>query len=182
MKITTARSIAILLFASAAAYAAEPHTIRAPLQAPAVRKPAPAFQLLDASGKARRNSSYRGKVLLLDFWATECGGCKQEIPAFIALQNSYRRKGLTAVGVSMDIAYENLKDAAEAWARVKPFVRSQQLNYAILMGDDRVTKAYDIQAMPATYLIDKTGRIAATYVGVVDRNDIEANIKMLLNE
>ena len=82
----------------------------------------------------------------------------------------------------MDVMYEGLKSASEGWSRVKPFVRDRQINYRILMGDDRVTKMYNVQAMPATYLIDKIGRIAAVYVGIVDRNDVETNIKTLLAE
>lgn len=82
----------------------------------------------------------------------------------------------------MDIACENLRNADEAWARVNPFVRENGVNYPILMGNDAVTKAYGIEAMPVTYLIDKSGRVAAKYVGVVDSNDIEANIRKLLSE
>jgi peroxiredoxin len=172
----------LLMLAATAGYTAGPHTVRAALQARAGRQLAPAFHLRDSTGKTKRNADYRGKVLLLDFWATECGGCMQEIPAFIDLQKSYRDTGLASVGISMDILYENLKSAGEAWQRVKPFVKAEHLNYAVLMGDDRVSKAYDVQAMPVTYLIDKTGRMAATYVGIVDRGDLEANIKALLKE
>jgi len=82
----------------------------------------------------------------------------------------------------MDISYESLKNAQEAWTRVRPFVQSHRINYPILMGDDEVTKLYDIQALPVTHLIDASGRIAATYVGIVDKNDVEANIKTLVKE
>ena len=162
--------------------AAGPSTVRAAIQPPSARKAAPAFSLLDASGKAVRLSDFRGKVVLLDFWATECGGCKLEIPWFMELDQAYRAKGLAVVGVSMDILYEDLKDAKEGWSRVNPFVRTQKINYPILMGDQQVTKLYDIQALPVTYLIDAKGRIAATYVGLVNKDDAEANIKTLLIE
>jgi thiol-disulfide isomerase/thioredoxin len=177
-------SIALLLLSGifSNAPAAEPKTIRAELQPLTARKPAPGFHLDDVNRKRVTNADFHGKVVLLDFWATECGGCRQEIPSFISLQKAYGGKGLRAVGISMDIAYEDLKSAAEAWARVNPFVHENGVNYAILMGDDAVTKAYDIRAMPATYLIDKSGRIAATYIGVVNSDDVEANIKKLLRE
>jgi peroxiredoxin len=161
---------------------AEPKTVRAVIAVPASRRPAAAFRLMNGSGKHVRSSDYRGHVVLLDFWATECGGCKVEIPGFIDLQRQYGHNGLTAVGVSMDILYENLKSADEGWSRVKPFVKDHGVNYPILMGDDAVSRAYDIQAMPATYLLDKKGRIAATYIGIVDKGDIEANIKALIAE
>lgn len=156
--------------------------MRAALQPPNVRRAAPAFRLSDSSGKVVRLSDYRGKVVLLDFWATECGGCKLEIPWFMELDRAYKNKGLAVVGVSMDILYEDLKTAQEGWSRVKPFVLTHHINYPILMGDDQVTKLYNIEALPATYLVDTHGRIAATYVGVVNEDDIEANIKTLLVE
>jgi peroxiredoxin len=171
-----------LFLSVCSAQAAETKTIRAELQVPATRKPAPVFQLDNASGSKISNADFLGHVVLLDFWATECGGCRLEIPSFIGLQNVYRGQGLKAVGISMDIAYENLKSAKEAWARVNPFVREQGVNYPILMADPVVEKAYNVVGLPATYLIDKSGRIAAVYVGVVDKDDIEANIKRLLRE
>ena len=76
---------------------------------PANRKSAPAFQLVTKDGMKLQISDYRGKVVLLNFWATDCGGCVLEIPSFIELENAYKGKGFTAVGVSMDISYENLK-------------------------------------------------------------------------
>jgi thiol-disulfide isomerase/thioredoxin len=120
--------------------------------------------------------------MLLDFWATECGGCKIEIPWFMEIAEAYKVKRLAVVGVSMDVLYEGLKDSSEGWNKVKPFVRDHKVNYPILMGDDLVTKQYDIQALPATYLIDKRGRVAATYIGIVNKDDVEAHIKTLLLE
>lgn len=170
------------LVAAVFPHAAKARTIRASIQAPDARKPAPMFSLPDASGKTIRLSDYRGKVVLLNFWATECGGCRLEIPSFVELDQAYKSNGLVIAGVSMDLSYEDLKDAQEGWSRVKPFVQTHQIKYPILMGDDKVTKLYDIEALPLTHLIDAKGRIAATYVGVVDKNNIEANIKILLKE
>ncbi len=151
----------LLALGAVIANAAAPKTERAVLRAPSERKPAPAFRLIDASGKAVRLSDYRGKPVLLDFWATSCGG---------------------VAGVSMDILYEDLKGPAEAWSKVRPFIQEHKVNYPILMGDDQVTKSYAIEALPATYLLDKHGRVAATYVGVVDKEDVERNVKGLLSE
>jgi cytochrome c biogenesis protein CcmG/thiol:disulfide interchange protein DsbE len=144
---------------------------------------APALSLLNAQGKQVRLSDYRGKVVLLDFWATDCGGCRIEIPEYIQIQAAYKNKGVAVVGVSMDIMYENLKGAKEAWDRVNPFAEQQKINYPILMGDDRTMKVYGFNALPATYLIDRNGRIAASYVGVlVDKDNVEKNIGVLLNK
>jgi peroxiredoxin len=181
--VNTSVGLALILSLSATiAAAAAEKTVRAVLQPVETRKTAPAFRLPAASGKVMSPASFRGKVLLLDFWATECGGCKAETPYFMEFDRAYKAKGLAVVGVSLDILSENLKDADEGWSRVKPFVREHKLNYPILMGDDPVSKLYDIQAMPVTCLIDKQGRVAATYIGIVDKQDIESNIRALLRE
>jgi peroxiredoxin len=146
------------------------------------RKPAPDFVLLDTSGKSVSLSTFKGKPLLLDLWAAKCGGCIKEIPSFIEIHHAYAKKGLAVVGISMDIVYEDLKGPAEAWRLVNPFVDAQKVDYPILMGDDGVTKHFSVNALPVTYLIDRRGRIAATYVGIVDRANIEVNIKTLLAE
>jgi peroxiredoxin len=156
--------------------------VRAALQPPSARAPASAFVLHNGAGKNVALSDYRGKVVVLDFWATECGGCVKEIPWFIALARKYETAGLVAVGVSMEVQYAGLKSADEGWSKVKPWVQSHRVDYPVVMGDDRVVKAYEIQALPITHLVDRNGRIAATYDGVVDRENIEANIQALLKE
>jgi len=156
--------------------------VHAALIAPTARKPAPTFHLVGETGRTMQVSDYQGKVVLLNFWATDCGGCQLEIPSFIELQRTYKDKGFTAVGVAMDISYEQLKHSDEAWERVRPFMLDHKVNYPILMGDDSVLNAYALKAYPATYLIDKSGKIAATYVGVVNKDNVEANIQTLLSE
>lgn len=157
--------------------------VHAALTPPANRKPAPAIQLVTEDGTKTQISDYRGKVVLLNFWATDCGGCLLEIPSFIELEKEYKHKGFTAVGVSMDISYEGLKDANEAWDRVRPFIAKHGVNYPIAMGDDAISKAYALNAFPATYLIDKSGKIAVAYVGVVvNKDNVATNIKSLLLE
>jgi peroxiredoxin len=173
---------AVILLGAVIVGAVSQQSIRAPIESADKRKPAPAFHLLNASGKAVSLSDFRGKIVLLDFWATDCGGCKLEIPWYTEFDQAYRDKGLAVVGVSVDILYEDLKSAEEGWGKVKPFVQQHKIKYPILMADDAVTKAYSIEALPATYLIDKQGRIAAPYVGLVDKNNMEENIKTLLME
>ena len=173
------RTLVICLGAFSLAHAAD---IRVAVEPQPTRKPAPDFVLLDASGKSVPLSTFKGNPLVLDLWATKCGGCIKEIPSFIEIHHAYRNRGLAVVGISMDILYEDLKGPAEAWGLVNPFVRVQKVDYPILMGDDGITKRYSVNALPVTYLIDRRGRIAATYVGIVDRANIEANIKTLLAE
>jgi peroxiredoxin len=159
----------------------EPARIRATIQEPQRREVAPAFRLSDASGKTATLSKFRGRVVLLDFWATECGGCIVEIPSFMEIA-AKKTKDLAVVGVSMDIFWEDLKSAEEGWQHVRPFVKTHGVNYPILMGDDKTFKAYKLDALPVTLLLDKKGRIAAKYAGVVDKSNIEENIRLLARE
>jgi peroxiredoxin len=175
-------ALALIVVLAPALHGDEPRTIRIAVTPSAERKGAPDFNLLDASGKSRKLADYRGKVLLLDFWATECGGCKLEIPWFIDIAQEYRKRDLAVVGVSMDILYEDLKSADEAWTRVTPFVKKTKINYPIVMGDGPVGTAYSIQALPQTWLIDRNGRVAATYIGLVNAENLRANLKALLAE
>jgi peroxiredoxin len=155
----------------AASLAAEPKTTRAELQPAAARKAAPAFALQDPSGKTVTLDEYRGKVVVLDFWATWCGGCKEEIPWFAEFERKYSAKGLAVVGVSLD---------EEGWKIVRPFLAKTDVPYRIVLGNDPMSMNYAIGNMPETFLIDREGRIAAKYVGVVDRADVEANIQKML--
>jgi len=164
-------SVALLL--TLAGLAAEQPKVRAVLQPAKDRKPAADFALADASGKTVQLKDYRGKVVLLDFWATWCHGCKQEIPWFSEFQKTYGAKGLAVVGVSLDEG---------GWKVLKPFLADAHVPYQMVLGDDAIAKRYGIETMPDTFLIDRNGRVAAAYTGLVDKDDVEANIKALLFE
>jgi len=146
------------------------------------RKPAPSFKLDGDDGKQVRLTDFRGKVVLLNFWATKCGGCILEIPSFIEMHEKYSKQEFTALGVSADIPYSGLNSPQEAWALVKPFVASHHVNYPIVMGSGALVDMYGFRSYPATYLIDKKGRIAALYEGVVSKEDVDMNIRKLLAE
>lgn len=136
------------------------------------RHQAPDFALKDADGKVVHLSDYRGKVVLLDFWATWCGPCKIEIPWFIDFQRKDQQKGLVVLGVSMD---------DDGWQVVKPFVASMKVNYRVLLGTDQTAQLYGgVDALPTTFLIDRQGKIAAVHVGLADRKDFERGIDELL--
>jgi len=136
------------------------------------RHKAPDFALKDSDGKLVHLADYRGKVVLLDFWATWCGPCKIEIPWFEEFQRQHQGKGFAVIGVSMD---------DEGWGVVKPFLERLKVNYRILIGNDQTAQLYGgIDALPTTFLIDREGRIAAVHVGLVDRKEFENGIEQLL--
>ncbi len=137
------------------------------------RQPAADFALLDASGKTAKLKDYRGQVVLLDFWATWCTGCKQEIPWFSQFQRKYGAQGFAMVGVSLD---------QDGWKVLKPFLANAKVPYRMLLGNDPMAQRYGIQNMPDTFLIDRQGKLAAAYrAGIVDRADVDANIRAVLD-
>jgi peroxiredoxin len=146
-----------------------------PTPAPAdnVRKMAPNFTLSDSKGASVRLSDYKGKVVLLDFWATWCHGCKTEIPWYMEFQNKYKDEGLSVIGVSMD---------DDGWKSVKPFIEEQKMNYAVVIGDEALAKLYAVDALPVTMLIDRNGKIAVTHAGMVEKDAFEKQIRALLQD
>jgi peroxiredoxin len=146
----------------------------------AARSIAPGFTLIDAHGERIDLSDFRGKVVLLDFWATWCGGCKLEIPWYMEFDKKLRGRGLAVIGVSMD---------EEGWKVVRPFLARKidaetggntAMKYPVVIGNDKLAKEYRLTSMPMTLLIDREGRIALSHTGVVNRADFESHILQLL--
>jgi peroxiredoxin len=138
------------------------------------RKAAQNFALADANGAPIKLSDYKGKVVLLNFWATWCGPCKVEIPWFIEFEKTYKDRGFVTLGVSMD---------DDGWKAVKPFMAQRAINYPVTIGNDRVAELYGgIDSLPTTFLIDREGRIASRHLGLVSKRDYEAEILKLIAE
>ena len=150
-----------------------PTTVKAAsLKPDSQRRDAPDFTLKDADGKTVHLSEYRGKVVLLDFWATWCDPCRLEIPWFIDLQRKNKDRGFEVLGVSMD---------DEGWEVVKPFLADLQVNYRVVIGNDTTAQLYGgVDALPTTFLIDRGGKIAAVHVGLASKKDFEDGIEQLL--
>ena len=136
------------------------------------RKHAPDFALKDASGQTVHLADYKGKVVLLDFWATWCGPCVIEIPWFTEFERKYKDRGFEVVGVSMD---------DDGWKAITPFVAKKKMNYRILLGDDKTGDQFGgLEALPTTFVIDRAGRIASVHVGLANKKDFENAIEQLL--
>ena len=180
--VRSASAIVTVFLTSLFSQLAESQNVRVPLPPANMRRLAPGFNLSESSGKHMTLAGYRGKVLLLNFWATDCGGCRLEIPWIVDLDKTFKTENVLVAGISMDVSYEGLKNAKEGWDRVIPFVRAHHIPYTVLMGDKDVETNYDIRALPATFLIDQKGRIAASYIGLIDEKNVDANIRELLRE
>jgi thiol-disulfide isomerase/thioredoxin len=135
--------------------------------------PAPAWVLQDVGGKTVSSEQFKGKVVVLDFWATWCGPCRSEIPGYVELQKKYGDVGLVVVGVSLD------RGGPEV---VKKFVEEQKINYVIVMGDDKIADAFGgVDAIPTTFIIDRAGTARFRKEGAMEHEEFEAILKPFLN-
>lgn len=136
-------------------------------------KPAPLdYTVKDMNGVDVKLSSFKGKVILLNFWATWCGPCKAEIPGFVELQNQYA-KDLVVLGMSVDDTVDKLK----------PYAAQYKINYPILvgLGRDDVQDAYGpLYGIPASFIIGRDGRICKKHMGIAPKAQFEREIKALL--
>jgi thiol-disulfide isomerase/thioredoxin len=133
---------------------------------------APSWQLSDVDGKPVKLSDFKGKVVILDFWATWCPPCRMEIPGFVAIQKKYADKGFTVIGVSVD---------EEGPSAVKPVVIELEVNYPIVVADAKIVSDYGgIEVIPTTFIIDRQGDISSVHEGFTDRATFEGQIQSLL--
>jgi peroxiredoxin len=148
-------------------------TAQAPITANSLlHKEAPEFVRTDFQGRKLDLHALRGKVVLLDFWATWCASCLVEMPRFVIWQNKYGPRGLQIIGISMD------DDPALA----RKLANKQRLNYPVAMGDEMLGQLYGgVLGLPQTYLIDSEGKVQAVFQGETDLNVIEEKFKSLLH-
>jgi peroxiredoxin len=136
-----------------------------------IGKPAPAFALKDITGAPLTLADYRGKVVLIDFWATWCVPCREEIPHFVQLQTKYARRGFSVIGISMD-------DAPEP---VPPFARKYGMNYPVALGSATLAERYGgVLGLPVAFVVDRDGRIRYRYDGVTSAQTFETAVVTLL--
>jgi len=136
------------------------------------RKATPDFALKDVTGATVKLSDYKGKVVLLNFWATWCGPCKIEIPWFMDFQKTYKDREFAVIGVSMD---------EDGWDAVKPYIEQHKLNYRVVVGNNEVSQLFgSIDSLPTTLVIDREGRIASMHLGLVSKKTYAQEIEQLL--
>ena len=133
---------------------------------------APDFTLPDLEGNSLTLSDFKGRVIILNFWATWCPPCRKEIPDFVELYEKYKEEGLLIIGVSLD------RGDSRA---VKQFSKNYKINYPIVLGNVTVTQDYGgIRGIPTTFVIDRKGNIRKKYVGYRPRATFEEAVKRLL--
>jgi peroxiredoxin len=148
--------------------------------------PAPGWVLKDVDGQPVNFSQFKGKVVVLDFWATWCPPCRSEIPGYVKLQEKYKDKGLVIIGVSVD------QGGADV---VKKFAADFHMNYPVVLADDGLVEAFGhvhsvseaspagdgIDAIPTTFIIDRDGKIRDKKVGAMETAEYEKVIQQYLN-
>jgi thiol-disulfide isomerase/thioredoxin len=133
---------------------------------------APDFSLPDLEGNTVKFSDFKGKVVLVDFWATWCGPCKMEIPHLVALHREYKDRGFEVIGIALDNGGAGV---------VEPFARKNAISYSVVIGNREVATAFGgLTAIPTAFLIDRSGNIVQKYVGYTDKAVFEEQIKQLL--
>jgi thiol-disulfide isomerase/thioredoxin len=141
----------------------------------------PLVTLTDLQGNNFSLASFKGKVVFVDFWATWCEGCQDEMPSLIELQKQYGDKGFTILGVAMDVEGKRVVEPFVQKMRYKTDTGPAAMNFPIAIGNDDIAKQFGgFIGMPAVFLISREGKIAKKYLGVTSQDSLEKEIKSLL--
>jgi cytochrome c biogenesis protein CcmG/thiol:disulfide interchange protein DsbE len=153
---------------------------------PLLGKTAPEFNLEDLSGKKVKLADYKGKALMINFWATWCGPCKLETPWIVELRNEYAARGFEVLGIDSegdDLKADDTDGFAKQKTAVERFVKQEKMPYPVLMNGDSIANQYGgLDAMPTSFWVDRTGKVVASQMGITSKEDMEEKIKKALGE
>jgi cytochrome c biogenesis protein CcmG/thiol:disulfide interchange protein DsbE len=151
---------------------------------PLLGKPAPAFTLEDLSGRKVSLADYKGKALLLDFWATWCAPCRIETPWLIELRNQYADRGFEVLAISADDL--DRRDPARLNSEkreISRFAQRMRMPYPVLLDADSISQPYGgLDALPTSFFVDRNGTVVAAQMGLTSKDEIEANIRKALGK
>ena len=147
-------------------------------------KPAPAFVLEDLNGKKVSLASYKGKAVLINFWATWCAPCKIETPWIIELRNQYASQGFEVLGISADdLNRDDPKELAKDKSEIAQSAQKLHINYPVLIDGGTLEKPYGgLDELPESFFVNRKGTVVAAQLGLTSKDDIEANIKKALGK
>jgi thiol-disulfide isomerase/thioredoxin len=135
---------------------------------------APTFALKTATGETVDLNKLKGKVVVVNFWATWCGPCRAEIPGMLEVYDAYKAKGLEIVGISLD---------QKGWNDVTPLVKKMNITYPVVLGNQNLVNAYGgFNAIPTTWFVDKRGNVAEKHTGSMSKEQFETIIKGLIQQ
>jgi cytochrome c biogenesis protein CcmG/thiol:disulfide interchange protein DsbE len=153
---------------------------------PLIGKPAPAFELKDLNGNKVSLANYRGKAVLINFWATWCGPCRVETPWIIELRNKYATQGFEVLGVDTegdDLKPDDKAGWAKATAAASKFVAQEKVPYPVLLDGDSISRAYGgLDDLPTSFFVDRKGVVVTAQVALTSESDIESKILKALNQ
>ena len=154
------------------------------LVTPLQGKPAPPFSLEDLTGKKLSLADYKGKAVLINFWATWCAPCKIETPWLIELRNQYAAQGFEVLAISADDLDRGDSDKlADEKKEIARFVQKQQMPYPVLLDADSISKPYGgLDELPTSFFVDRNGIVVAAQVGLTSKQEIEADIRKALGK
>ena len=146
---------------------------------PLLGKPAPGFQLVDIEGHKVSLASYKGRPVLVNFWATWCGPCKYEIPWLAELRSKYASQGFEILGVSSDqLDPDEKSKASEQKQAIAAAAEKLKINYPVLLGGDSISQQYGgVDMLPESFYIDRSGKVVAVITGAGSKDEAEADVK-----
>lgn len=149
---------------------------------PLIGKPAPSFALENLSGKKVSLADYKGKALLINFWATWCTPCKIETPWLVELRNQYAPQGFEIIGISADdIDRGDPQKLVDEKKEIAHFVEQQHMPYPVLIEGDKISQPYGgLDSLPTSFFVDRQGKVVAAQLGLTSKDDIESNIRKAL--